>query len=123
MCIRDRTGSSSGREVRAVRGSTGAAASRGDSGTGARSDLRGGAEAALAGRARATRRGGGGGGGGAGATAGGASGSSVRTYATSMRGGMRAAAANPSRRLATCLLYTSDAADERSSVDLGGRRI
>ena len=33
-----------------------------------------------------------------------------------------------SRRVATahrrrCLLYTSDAADERSSVDLGGRRI
>ena len=28
--------------------------------------------------------------------------------------------AAPSR---TCLLYTSDAADERSSVDLGGRRI
>ena len=28
------------------------------------------------------------------------------------------------QRLAyTCLLYTSDAADERSSVDLGGRRI
>ena len=26
-------------------------------------------------------------------------------------------------RLADCLLYTSDAADERSSVDLGGRRI
>ena len=26
-------------------------------------------------------------------------------------------------RLITCLLYTSDAADERSSVDLGGRRI
>ena len=25
--------------------------------------------------------------------------------------------------LYTCLLYTSDAADERSSVDLGGRRI
>ena len=25
--------------------------------------------------------------------------------------------------LQTCLLYTSDAADERSSVDLGGRRI
>ena len=25
--------------------------------------------------------------------------------------------------LSTCLLYTSDAADERSSVDLGGRRI
>ena len=26
-------------------------------------------------------------------------------------------------RYAACLLYTSDAADERSSVDLGGRRI
>ena len=26
-------------------------------------------------------------------------------------------------RPSTCLLYTSDAADERSSVDLGGRRI
>src|SRR5678816_4696294 len=26
-------------------------------------------------------------------------------------------------QLYTCLLYTSDAADERSSVDLGGRRI
>ena len=25
--------------------------------------------------------------------------------------------------LLVCLLYTSDAADERSSVDLGGRRI
>ena len=25
--------------------------------------------------------------------------------------------------LTVCLLYTSDAADERSSVDLGGRRI
>ena len=27
------------------------------------------------------------------------------------------------KRDITCLLYTSDAADERSSVDLGGRRI
>ena len=27
------------------------------------------------------------------------------------------------RRHIICLLYTSDAADERSSVDLGGRRI
>ena len=27
------------------------------------------------------------------------------------------------RRGSACLLYTSDAADERSSVDLGGRRI
>ena len=26
-------------------------------------------------------------------------------------------------RITLCLLYTSDAADERSSVDLGGRRI
>ena len=26
-------------------------------------------------------------------------------------------------RILRCLLYTSDAADERSSVDLGGRRI
>ena len=25
--------------------------------------------------------------------------------------------------MGSCLLYTSDAADERSSVDLGGRRI
>ena len=28
-----------------------------------------------------------------------------------------------SKRCMICLLYTSDAADERSSVDLGGRRI
>ena len=27
------------------------------------------------------------------------------------------------KQIDTCLLYTSDAADERSSVDLGGRRI
>ena len=27
------------------------------------------------------------------------------------------------QRFKVCLLYTSDAADERSSVDLGGRRI
>ena len=27
------------------------------------------------------------------------------------------------QRTMACLLYTSDAADERSSVDLGGRRI
>ena len=26
-------------------------------------------------------------------------------------------------KISACLLYTSDAADERSSVDLGGRRI
>mgnify|MGYP003381609623 CR=1 FL=1 len=29
----------------------------------------------------------------------------------------------PRRPCRSCLLYTSDAADERSSVDLGGRRI
>ena len=29
----------------------------------------------------------------------------------------------PHLRVEPCLLYTSDAADERSSVDLGGRRI
>mgnify|MGYP003381620857 CR=1 FL=1 len=32
-------------------------------------------------------------------------------------------AASCSSLLGICLLYTSDAADERSSVDLGGRRI
>ena len=30
---------------------------------------------------------------------------------------------NRDKHTMTCLLYTSDAADERSSVDLGGRRI
>ena len=30
---------------------------------------------------------------------------------------------NADRRKDSCLLYTSDAADDRSSVDLGGRRI
>ena len=29
----------------------------------------------------------------------------------------------PGEKVGICLLYTSDAADERSSVDLGGRRI
>ena len=32
-------------------------------------------------------------------------------------------AKNAEEKAFTCLLYTSDAADERSSVDLGGRRI
>ena len=32
-------------------------------------------------------------------------------------------ASPPAGRRRDCLLYTSDAADERSSVDLGGRRI
>ena len=35
----------------------------------------------------------------------------------------RAVAGRVPRPNRTCLLYTSDAADERSSVDLGGRRI
>ena len=38
----------------------------------------------------------------------------IRKLAKVFVGGISAAA---------CLLYTSDAADERSSVDLGGRRI
>ena len=33
------------------------------------------------------------------------------------------ATTDPDKLPDTCLLYTSDAADERSSVDLGGRRI
>ena len=36
---------------------------------------------------------------------------------------VRAAQMNMVMAANTCLLYTSDAADERSSVDLGGRRI
>ena len=32
-------------------------------------------------------------------------------------------AVDAEEKVKTCLLYTSDAADERSSVDLGGRRI
>ena len=44
------------------------------------------------------------------------------------RGGMRTQAVDHGAPIGTiplraCLLYTSDAADERSSVDLGGRRI
>ena len=35
----------------------------------------------------------------------------------------RAAKRHLRDQLCVCLLYTSDAADERSSVDLGGRRI
>ena len=37
--------------------------------------------------------------------------------------GSRSTLATEVSRLGACLLYTSDAADERSSVDLGGRRI
>ena len=39
------------------------------------------------------------------------------------RGILRALEGPFDLRLDPCLLYTSDAADERSSVDLGGRRI
>ena len=35
----------------------------------------------------------------------------------------QSSALTQSQTFTTCLLYTSDAADERSSVDLGGRRI
>src|SRR5678815_5446157 len=39
--------------------------------------------------------------------------------------GAEISTSTPASRMSThtCLLYTSDAADERSSVDLGGRRI
>ena len=37
--------------------------------------------------------------------------------------GWRMGFAVGNERIIACLLYTSDAADERSSVDLGGRRI
>eukprot|EP00658_Telonema_sp_P-2_P075926 TRINITY_DN6577_c0_g1_i2.p3 TRINITY_DN6577_c0_g1~~TRINITY_DN6577_c0_g1_i2.p3 ORF type:complete len:120 (-),score=8.12 TRINITY_DN6577_c0_g1_i2:122-481(-) len=36
---------------------------------------------------------------------------------------VRSAVSNPTCPVLTCLLYTSDAADEEDSVDLGGRRI
>ena len=36
---------------------------------------------------------------------------------------IQVATSQTTARTITCLLYTSDAADERSSVDLGGRRI
>ena len=43
--------------------------------------------------------------------------------ATEMRFQLAAPPQEAGDRASTCLLYTSDAADERSSVDLGGRRI
>ena len=42
-----------------------------------------------------------------------------RPLGAGLPGGTR----TPDPQLRSCLLYTSDAADERSSVDLGGRRI
>ena len=38
-------------------------------------------------------------------------------------GGAQEADIASTNHVPSCLLYTSDAADERSSVDLGGRRI
>ena len=46
----------------------------------------------------------------------------ARDEATTTSPAVSQPARNRSRGL-LCLLYTSDAADERSSVDLGGRRI
>ena len=40
-----------------------------------------------------------------------------------VRGRAHGSAVGGVARSLSCLLYTSDAADERSSVDLGGRRI
>ena len=42
---------------------------------------------------------------------------------TRRRAGLDLPAAGRHDQVRDCLLYTSDAADERSSVDLGGRRI
>ena len=49
----------------------------------------------------------------------------ARLTAPAVGHGRRAAGTRPAyaARPGPCLLYTSDAADERSSVDLGGRRI
>ena len=54
----------------------------------------------------------------------------LRTFEAEARAAVNArdrcrveAAASDSEWRYVCLLYTSDAADERSSVDLGGRRI
>ena len=44
-------------------------------------------------------------------------------YYVSITGITGSASANAAAVGEACLLYTSDAADERSSVDLGGRRI
>ena len=56
-----------------------------------------------------------------------------RVYAKDLRGGAALTiaglgaegmtAVENTEYIDSCLLYTSDAADERSSVDLGGRRI
>ena len=47
----------------------------------------------------------------------------VPAQAVDAQGGREGALIAAGEQLDHCLLYTSDAADERSSVDLGGRRI
>ena len=49
----------------------------------------------------------------------------IRFFDTTLRDGEQSPGATmtSTEKLEVCLLYTSDAADERSSVDLGGRRI
>src|SRR5678815_942661 len=49
-------------------------------------------------------------------------GGGAQLFAEPLHGRVALAARMP-EHLNVCLLYTSDAADERSSVDLGGRRI
>ena len=48
---------------------------------------------------------------------------SEQSPVTSRRGRTRSGWTSKTGQSCRCLLYTSDAADERSSVDLGGRRI
>ena len=47
----------------------------------------------------------------------------IRTRTAAKVAASSAFSTTPATPVSTCLLYTSDAADERSSVDLGGRRI
>src|SRR5664279_6302732 len=49
--------------------------------------------------------------------------SGVRKDGTEPRAALPSAAAGKVVSTGTCLVYTSDAADEEDSVDLGGRRI
>ena len=48
---------------------------------------------------------------------------SLMLYCKGRVGRLKTGADGAFTHMNTCLLYTSDAADERSSVDLGGRRI
>ena len=47
----------------------------------------------------------------------------VRAWASTLLKSSACDLERDGRMIKACLLYTSDAADERSSVDLGGRRI